>query len=111
MTTESEQIGELSYRPNAQYPYPFPVERPPHFWMTEETGKLEEAIESYFAGERLAPEHLSLIKQYLKQYLERALLTGDASRVRLLQEIEQLKSTRDIEHFADDIADLGVEPF
>jgi hypothetical protein len=111
MTTEPEAIGELRYRPNPDYPYPFPVERPPHFWMTEETGALEEAIEAYFTGEPLTAAHLSLIKQYLRQYLERALLTGDASRVRLLQEVDQLKGTREIERFADEIADLGVEPF
>jgi hypothetical protein len=111
MSVEVEQIGELRYAPNPEYPYPFKVEKPPHFWMTEQTGRLEEAVEAYFTGEKLSPEHLSLIKQYLRQYVERALLTGDANRPKLLQEIDKLRSTRDIENYADDIADFGIEPF
>lgn len=111
MSEGSEQIGELVFVPNPEYPYPFPVERPPHFWMTEQTGRLAEAIEVYMNGERLAPEDLTLIKLYLKQYLERAVLTGDANRARLLQQLAGLKTTREIERFADDIADLGIEPF
>jgi hypothetical protein len=111
MSNEEEQIGELRYMPHPDFPYPFPVERPPHFWMTEQTGKLEAAIEVYMNGERLAPDQLDLIRQYLRQYLERAMMTGDANRARLLQQLAGVKSTRDIEHFADDIADFGVEPF
>ena len=53
MSVEPEQIGDLVYAPNPDYPYPFPVERPPHFWMTEQTGRLGDAIERYFQGERL----------------------------------------------------------
>src|SRR5690349_20569794 len=34
MSEAPEQIGDLLYIPNPNYPYPFPVERPPHFWMT-----------------------------------------------------------------------------
>ena len=111
MSDTHEQIGELVYAPNTDYPYPFPVERPPHFWMTEQTGKLAEAMEQYFAGEKLSPVDLALLRAYLRQYLERALMTGDASRERLLQRLERLRSVNDIEEFSDEIAEFGVEPF
>jgi hypothetical protein len=111
MAIEPEQIGDLYFVPNANYPYPFDVERPPHFWMTEQGGRLEPAVEAYFNGEKLSTEHLGLIKQYLRQYLERALLTGDANRGALLRKLEGLRSTREIERFADEIAEYGVEPF
>ena len=68
-------------------------------------------MEAYFGGERLAPEHLALIKLYLRQYLERALLTGDANRGALLRELNGLRTTREIERFADTIAEYGMEPF
>jgi hypothetical protein len=111
MSSTPEQISDLIYMPNPEYPYPFPVERAPHFWMTEQTGKLAVAVEAYFSGEKLAPEALDLIKQYLTQYVERGMLTGDANRRRLLEAITKLRTTRDIEHYADDIADYGLEVF
>lgn len=111
MTQEPEQIGELSYLPNPDYPYPIATDKPPHFWMTEQTGKLEAAVEEYFAGEKLSPGALELIKQYLRQYLERAVMAGDADRNKLLARIDKLRTTRDIERFADELAEFGVEPF
>src|SRR5690242_7146745 len=111
MTQEFEQIGDLIYLPNPDYPYPFPVERPPHFWMTEQTGRLAEAVEAYVGGEPLDPGALDLIRQYLRQYLERAVMAGDANRNLLLSKLAGLRTPRDIERFADDLAEIGVEPF
>jgi hypothetical protein len=111
MSNDTEQIGELVFRPNPEYPYPFAVERPPHFWMTEETGVLSAAVEAYFDGERLTPPQVAVIKAYLRQYIERAMLTADAKRHLLLQQIEKLRTTREIERFADEVAEYGVEPF
>src|SRR5688572_3051816 len=51
---EPEQIGTLIYVPNAEYPYPFEVEQPPHFWMEETTGVLSEAVDAYMNGEKLS---------------------------------------------------------
>jgi hypothetical protein len=111
MDTTSEQIGELIYQPNPDYPYPLAVEKPPHFWMTEQTGRLAAAIDLYLNGDKLLTPEVTLIKQYLRQYLERALLTGDAPRAKLLQRIDTLKTTREISDFADEIAMFGVEVF
>ncbi len=111
MSDQIEQIGELRYRLNSEYPYPFEVEQAPHFWMAEESGLLAEAIEMYFSGERLQANQLELIKQYLRQYAGRAKLTGDAKRDRLLQAIDKLRTRSDIQRFADDIANYGLEPF
>lgn len=111
MSQEPEQIDELTYQPNPDYPYPFPVERPPHFWMTEQSGKLAAAMEDYFGGEKLAAESLELIKQYLRQYIERAVMAGNAHRGKLLRQVEELRTTAEIERFADELAEYGVEPF
>ena len=111
MSQEPEQIGDLIYQPNADYPYPFPVDRPPHYWMTEQTGRLAAAVEAYVSGEALNPAALDLIRQYLRQYLERAVMTGDANRTLLLGKLASLRTTREIERFADELAEIGVEPF
>lgn len=111
MSQEPEQIGELIYQPNPNYPYQLPTERPPHFWMTEQTGRLAAAMELYFAGEALPPDALELIRQYLRQYLERVVMAGDAERPKLLARADKLRGTREIEQFADDLAEYGVEPF
>jgi hypothetical protein len=111
MPEESEQIGDLLYIPNPDYPYPFDVERPPHFWMTEQSGRLEAAVDAYLNGDRLPPAAIDLIKQYLRQYIERALMTGDANRGALLRKIETLRDNRAIERFVEELAEYGVEPF
>ena len=106
-----EQIGPLVFVPNAEYPYPFEVPVPPRFWMEETTGKLGEAIEVYMRSEPLTAAQLNLIKIYLQQYVERAVVSTDADRKRLLQKIEKLRRVGDIEHFADELSEFGVEPF
>ncbi|HNP85819.1 MAG TPA: hypothetical protein PKK78_06765 [Kouleothrix sp.] len=111
MKQEPEQIGDLRYAYSVDYPYPFPVPQPPHYWMTEQTGKLAEAVELYFNGDPLPPAELELIRQYLRQYIERAVMTGDANRTTFLSRILALRSTRDIERFADELAEVGIEPF
>jgi len=111
MPEEPEQIGDLLYVPNPNYPYPFGVERPPHYWMTEQSGRLEAAVEAYLNGDPPTPAGLDLIKQYLRQYLERAMMSGEANRGALLRQLETLRNSRDIERFADELSEYGVEPF
>jgi hypothetical protein len=111
MSQEPEQIGPLVFVENPDYPYPFPVERPPRFWMEETTGALGAAIEVYMRGERLEADHVALIKLYPRQYLERAVMADDADRARLLGRIERLRTVGDIERLADSLSEAGVEPF
>ncbi len=111
MTDVSEQIDDLIYAPNPDYPYPFPVPQPPHFWMTEQTGKLSESVERYFSGQRLSPEDLRLLRSYLRQYVTRAVIAEGVDREALLRKIDTLKSNRDVERFADELSEAGIEPF
>ena len=87
------------------------IAKPPRFWMEEQTGVLSEAVETYLEGERLSPSQLAAIKVYLKQFVERAPLAGDAKVHLLLQHIDRLRTTRDIENFADEVAEYGAEVF
>ena len=108
---QPETIDGLVFVANPDYPYPFKVARPPRFWMEEQTGVLEEAVATYLEGERLQPAQLAAIKVYLKQFVERAPLAGEAKVPLLLQKIERLQTTRDIEDFADEVAEFGAEVF
>lgn len=108
---EDEQIGLLHFVPNPNYPYMFKVAKPPRFWMEETTGALGNAVETYMNGERLTAEQLDLIKLYLRQYLERAVLAGDANRNRLLSRVDKLHTTADVEAFADELSEYGAEVF
>lgn len=108
---EAEQIGPLMFVANADYPYPFEVETPPRFWMEETTGALGNAVDAYMDGEKLSPDQLSLIKIYLRQYIERALLAPDANKKVLLSRIDKIKSTADVERFADEVSEYGAEVF
>lgn len=111
MPADAEQIGTLIFVPNADYPYPFKVATPPRFWMEETTGALSEAVDAYMNGERLATEHLQLIRLYLRQFIERAQLAPEANRKVLLSKIDKLKTTTDIENYADEISEFGAEVF
>ena len=106
-----ETIGPLVFVPNREYPYPFDVEQPPRFWMEETTGALHDAVDTYMSGEQLSSEQLDLIKIYLRQYIERAVLAGDANRKLLLQKVDKLRTTADVEAFADELSEYGAEVF
>jgi hypothetical protein len=111
MIEAPEHIGPLVFVANPDYPYPFDVPKAPRFWMEEQTGALADAVETYLRGEPLTVAHHALMQLYLRQYLERTILPGDANRMVLLSRIEQLRTTRDIERFAEELAEWGVEPF
>ncbi len=106
-----EQIGPLHFVSNPNYPYPFKVANPPRFWMEETTGALADAVETYMSGEPLSTQQLDLIKIYLNQFLERAVLANDANRRQLIAKAQQLRSTEDIEVFADELSEYGGEVF
>ncbi len=108
---EAETIEGLVFVANPDYPYPFDVAKPPRFWMEEQTGVLEDAVEAYMAGERLTAKQLAAIKTYLRQFIQRAPLAGPANVPRLLTQIERLKTTREVEDFADEVAEYGAEVF
>ncbi len=107
----AESIGPLVFVPHPEYPYPFNVEQPPRFWMEETTGALHDAVDTYMSGEQLSSEQLDLIKIYLRQYIERAVLAGDANRKQLLQKVDRLRTTADVEAFADELSEYGAEVF
>ncbi|NTW03963.1 MAG: hypothetical protein HGA19_22265 [Oscillochloris sp.] len=109
--TDPEQIGPLTFAENADYPYPFAVTKPPHFWMEETTGKLSDAIEVYMRSEDLNPSQMDMLRIYLRQYIERAVITDEADRRRLLGRIDKLRGVHDLERFAEDLSEVGVEPF
>lgn len=108
---EPEQIGPLVFVPNAEYPYPFDVETPPRFWMEESTGVLNEAVDAYMNGERLSTEQINVIKVYLRQFIERAKLSGAANKRLLLSKIDKLSKISEIERFADEVSEYGAEVF
>ena len=108
---EPETIDGLVFVANPDYPYPFKVAKPPRFWMEEQTGVLEDAVETYLEGERLSPSQLAAIKVYLKQFVERAPLAGDANVPQLLRKLDRLRTTREVENFAEELAEYGGEVF
>lgn len=111
MTEEPEQIGPLRFAPNPNYPYPFNVPVPPRFWLDEQTGTLAEAVEVYLRSEDLSRAQLELIQLYLHQYVERAVLASGANRPKLLARVDKLRNTAEIERFADELSEWGLEPF
>ncbi len=108
---ETEEIDGLVFTSNPEYPYPFKVAQPPRFWMEEQTGVLADAVETYIAGERLSTAQLGAIKVYLRQFIRRAPLTGEAKVHLLLQKLDRLRMTRELEDFADELAEYGAEVF
>jgi hypothetical protein len=110
-TPGSETIDGLTFVPDPAYPYPFRVEVAPHFWMTEQSGVLAGVVEAYFQGEQLTVPQQKILVIYLRQYIERALLLPGVKRELLLQQLVKLRSHRDFEDFADELAAVGIAPF
>lgn len=108
---EDETIGTLHFVANPEFPYPLNIAKPPRFWMEEQTGELSEAVETYMRGDPLRQAHLTAIKTYLKQFIERAPLTGDANVGVLLRKLDRVRTTRELENFADEAAEFGAEVF
>lgn len=108
---QPERIDDLLYLPNPEYPYPFDVAAPPYFWMEEQSGALAPAVNAYMNGEALNQQEVGLLRQYLRQYIQRAVLTGDAKRQLLVDRLAKARSARDIERFAEELAEYGIEPF
>jgi hypothetical protein len=79
--------------------------------MTEQTGRLAIAMESYFQGETMTASNRVVILSYLRQFVGRALLLPGIKREPLLQALERLRSRHDFEQFADELAAVGIEPF
>lgn len=109
--TETETIGSLIFKSNPNYPYPFRVEQPPRFWMEEQTGVLEQAVEAYMNGEKLESAQLDVLHLYLTQYITRAVLANGTNRQKLLERIPRLRTYREIEEFADFVSECGAEIF
>ncbi|MCS6883412.1 MAG: hypothetical protein RMK84_00805 [Oscillochloridaceae bacterium] len=107
----SEQIGPLIFVENPDYPYPFNVPRPPRFWMNETTGRLADAVETYLRNDELTAEQMEILKIYLRQYIERAVIADTADRRKLLEQVETLRRVGDVERFADALSEAGLEPF
>lgn len=108
---DAEQIGNLVFVPNREYPYPFKVAVPPRFWMEEQTGVLEAAVDAYMNGERLDEAQLTALKLYLTQYVERAVMAHDANRQKYVGLIKKMRTIHDIESIADELAEYGAEVF
>ena len=108
---EDETIGTLRFVANPEFPYPLNIPKPPRFWMEEQTGDLSDAVETYMRGDPLRQAQLTAIKTYLKQFIERAPLTGDANVGVLLRKLERVRTTRELENFADEAAEFGAEVF
>ncbi|NJN17721.1 MAG: hypothetical protein HC822_16325 [Oscillochloris sp.] len=106
-----EQIGSLIFVENPDYPYPFAVPTPPRFWMEETTGALREAIEVYMRAEPLDRQQLDVLKIYVRQFIERALMSDERQRKRFLGRVDTFRNIKDLESLADDLSEVGVEPF
>jgi hypothetical protein len=111
MNTEPEQIGPLRFAPNPDYPYPFEVPLPPHFWMDEQTGTLATAVEVYLRNDPLTTAQLDLLRLYVRQYLERAVIAADANRKKLLTRLDRLRNVNELHDYVEELAEWGVEPF
>jgi hypothetical protein len=106
-----EQIGSLRFVENPDYPYPFPVDTPPRFWMEETTGALAAVIEVYMRSEDLSPDQLNLLRIYLAQYIERAVMSDPTQRGRFVSRVQSFRGVADLERLAEDLAEVGIEPF
>ena len=110
-TIADETIGPLTFCANPDYPYPFAVAQPPRFWMEEQSGLLGEAVEVFMREEPLNPAQWQVIRIYLRQYIERAVIEAGVDRRRLLGRLDGLRKIGELTNFVEELAEVGLEPF
>jgi hypothetical protein len=90
----------------------------PGYWMHETSGVLRPAIEAYLAGGAMSPQHITVMRAYLRQWIMASVWDENphataAERVWLTDmrmRIDRLTTRQAIAAWLDDVIDAGLDP-
>ena len=88
----------------------------PKYWMNETGGKLVPAMERYLKGKPADPDDVSLIRAYLRQWIDSPVWDEGAegeSRTtldELRRTVRQIGSRIAIDQWLEDASDLAIDP-
>ena len=79
----------------------------PGYWMNETSGVLRPAVETYLAGEPLAPEHVAAMRAYLRLWIY---APGWAGAEELSDRVDRLTDRASISDWLNDALEIGIDP-
>jgi hypothetical protein len=82
----------------------------PGYWMHETGGELQPAVKAYLTGTPINDRQISLIRAYLKQWIDCPMWQGD-DVTWLREAIPGLTSREAIHRWADRAAQADIDPF
>jgi hypothetical protein len=81
-------------------------------WVNEPPSILKTAVSNYL-NEIATDDDLIIIRDYIKHWieLERHQFENESDREKLLKELEECKTSSDIDKLTDNLLDFGIDPF
>jgi hypothetical protein len=82
----------------------------PKFWMYETSGVLKPVVQAYLNGERLRPEQVRLMRDYLCQWVCSPVWGPSGSLEALRLRVAAIETGQDIDDCIQVCVDLGMDP-
>lgn len=79
----------------------------PGYWMNEQSGALRPVVEAYLAGKELTPEQITLMRVYLRQWIDHPSWRG-ADLLRAT--VGSLRTTADVRAWLEVAERAGIDP-
>jgi hypothetical protein len=83
--------------------------RAPKYWMHETSGVLKPVIEAYLNGEELNVQQISLLRAYLRQWIDSPCWRGPKIDP-LRRQVRNLQTRDDIDHWLEQALEEGIDP-
>jgi len=85
-----------------------PIPDPPGYWMNETSGVLQPVVEKYLAGDELEADELTVMRLYLRQWMNAPFLGPEVRSLRLT--IEDVTTTERLRLWLRRAQLAGVDP-
>lgn len=81
----------------------------PGYWRDEETGVVQDAVQSFLMHYELSPRQISVMREYLRQWIMAPVWHGPGVEA-LRARIDSLTTFQAIDKWLDDALDDGIDP-
>jgi hypothetical protein len=82
----------------------------PGFWQYEQSGRLRPVVVAYLHGKPLDDEQVTMMRAYLRQWINADVWRNDPGLDQLRTRIDELVDRASIDRWLSDALDLGIDP-
>ena len=80
----------------------------PGYWLNETGGELRPAVWAYLRGEQLGPDEISVIRDYLRQWMAGDFVGPAADELREM--VEQIGGRQTLREWLEAALEAGIDP-